>query len=107
MIKFENSSPALGVRFGYSLNILDLILSGYARFVTGISSETNVFSSEFGGDVVYQFSSDYSTSKINPALYGFVLLLNLEITNSSSNEIIQGVNASGLVFGIGGSVVWD
>ncbi len=43
----------------------------------------------------------------DPAVYGFAMLQNLKIENSDEEAIIQGISASGVVIGIGGSVVWE
>ena len=100
----ESFAPTIGVKAGYSINILDFILSGYGRYSFGVASDSNISSGEIGADIAYRVSNIYSMRSTDPAIYGFVLYQNLEIVD---DNVGGKITANGLVIGIGGGVVWE
>lgn len=100
----EPASLTFGLGAGYSLNILDLIISGYSRYSSSVASESQISMLELGADVGYQLIDIPSMQTLYPAVYGFVLLQQLDVTNVERESQIT---SNGLVVGIGGSVVWE
>ena len=100
----EPASLTFGLGAGYNINILDFIVSGYSKFSTSVASESQISMLELGADIGYQFRNIPSMRTIDPAVYGFVLLQQLDVANVEKESEI---GATGLVVGVGGSVVWE
>lgn len=103
----KNSSvPALGIGFGYSINLFDFIVSGFARYSTGFASTEDISSLELGADIGYELSNVYAMRTIDPAIYGFISNQSIAIRNKEET-LLSEFQGNGLVIGVGISIVWE
>lgn len=103
----ESSALSLGIGFGYSINVFELILSGYAKFSTVMAKNESVSAREFGADIGYRLGNVYNMKSIDPAIYGFITSQKISIVNKDQGRLLNSFKANGLVVGVGVSAVWD